>query len=314
MPDVPNPSEPEVGSWQTDDGPWAGYGLECDGGPCCGDATGCGDVVDCGGACCRRPGFLAGMELPLLQAHYGAGRIRVPGEFRLSQCTPDFDHEATPRFWLGYESCDGLAMRVRYWQFDHTGSAVDAQRQYYVQVGLAAEDLDFEIAQSAQLGRWEFELAGGARWAKVTDDIRVNWDGDRSTWARRFEGGGPTLALGARRPLGVRGLGLVANFRASFIYGDTRATLSDELEIDEDIWAVIDDHVLEIYEIQVGAEWSKTMSAGFRLTGRVVLEGQVWDLAQGPGALGLADANLGSGVFDTNLGFVGPSFSLAIER
>lgn len=305
---VTGQSDVDLVSWQAKGDPWAGYDAGYDDLMGCDCEVGCGGGMGCGGsACCRRPGIIAGMELPLLQAHYGACGVSVLGEeIDLPRCTPDFDHEATPRFWLGYESCDGLAFRVRYWQFDHTASAVDAANEYYVEVGLAAEDLDFELAQSVQFCNWEFEIAGGARWAKVSDDIFISWEEELGLWARSFEGGGPTFALAARRPLGPNGLGLVANFRASFIYGDASFALSDDvMGIDDDIQATIDDQVLEIYEIQVGAEWSKTMCGGWRFTGRAVLEGQVWELAPGPGPVGL---------FDTNLGFVGPSFSLAIER
>jgi len=305
-------SDVDRAAWQGKDDPWSGYDAGYDAGQDvvvgCDGAMGCEAAIACGGPlCCRRPGLVAGMELPLLQAHYGACSLAMPREqVALPQCTPDFDHEATPRFWLGYETCDGLAFRVRYWQFDHTASAVDAQNGYYVEAGVAAEDLDFELAQSVQFGNWQLEVAGGARWAKVSDDVLVRWEEYLDVWARSFEGGGPTFAVAARRPLGIGGLGLVADFRASFIYGDADLALSDQLlGVGDDIRMTVDDQVLEVYEIQVGAEWSRTTCAGWRLTGRVVLEGQVWELAPGPGPLGL---------FDTNLGFVGPSFSLAIER
>ncbi len=301
-------------AWQTTDDPWAGYHaqgggtLAADGAAGCGEVTGCDGAIGCDGPiCCRRSGLIAGMEMPLLQAHTGAISIREAGWYRLPKYTPDFDHEATPRFWLGYETCDGLSFRWRYWQYDHTTSAVDAKRQYYVEAGLAAEDFDFEIAQRADLGNWEFELAGGARYAKLSDDLRISWDGDLVLWERGFEGGGPTFALAARRPLALPGFGLVADFRASFIYGDTRAELLETVDdqIITEIWTAVDDQVTEIYEIQVGADWSCMTRGGWELTGRLVLEGQVWALAPGPAPL---DA------FDTTIGFVGPSFSLAIER
>ncbi|HUT89915.1 MAG TPA: hypothetical protein VMY37_10480 [Thermoguttaceae bacterium] len=296
----------ELVSWQAKGDPWSGYDAGYDDATGRDGATGCEGAIVCGDPlACRRPGLIAGMELPLLKAHYGAGGVTIPGEqVSLSEYMPDFGHEATPRFWLGYETCDGLAFRVRYWQFDHTASAVDARASYYVEVGVAAEDLDFELAQSAQLGNWEFEVAGGARWAKVSDDVFINWDGDLADWTRSFEGGGPTFGVAARRPLCIGGLGLVADFRASFIYGDANFALADDvLEIVEDMQATIDDQVIEIYEIRVGAEWSRMTCAGWQLTGRLMLEGQVWELAPGP-----------LGLFDTNLGFVGPTFSLAIER
>jgi hypothetical protein len=295
--------EADFASWQTEETPWSDYGLDGDSGVCCGD-VGCGDV-GCGG--CRASGIIAGVEMPLLQAHYGACGVDIPGQgVQLPEITPSFDHETTPRFWLGLKSCDGLALRVRYWQYDHAASAVDVPNRYYVDMGLEAASFDFEIAQTAYFCNWEFEIAGGARWAKIADDINLDYDGDLAAWSRSFEGGGPTFGVGVRRQLGIGGLALVGTFRASLIYGDTNLALSYDLLVGADDIAVgVDDQLVEIYEIQVGAEWSRMMCSGYRVAGRVVLEGQAWELAPGPGPLGL---------FDTNIGFVGPSFSLAIER
>lgn len=299
--------EADFASWQTEDTAWSDYGLDSDGGVGCGD-VGCDDV-GCGGGCqgCRSSGIIAGVEMPLLQAHYGACSLDLPDQgLLLPQFTPTFDHETTPRFWLGLKSCDGLALRIRYWQYDHSASAVDAGPPYVVEAGLQAADLDFEVAQSGYFCNWEFEIAGGARWAKIADDLDINDRGNLASWNRDFEGGGPMFAVAVRRQLGIGGLALVGNFRASLIYGDTYLALSDDvLDVTEDIRATVNDHLVEIYEIQVGAEWSKVTCSGYRVAGRVVLEGQAWELAPGPGPLGL---------FDTNIGFVGPSFSLAIER
>lgn len=297
--------EPDFAPWQTDDTPWSDYGLEGGGAVCCGD-VGCGGV-NCG-RCCRTSGIIAGVEMPLLKAHYGACSLDIPGRgVQLPELTPAFDHEATPRFWLGLKSCDGLAFRVRYWQYDHSASAIDAGASYYlVEAELQAENLDFEVAQSGHFCNWEFEIAGGGRWAKIVDDVNINDGGLLASWYRDFEGAGPMFAVAVRRRLGVRGLALVGNFRASLIYGDTNLALNiEEGETSENMSAGVDDHLLEIYEIQVGAEWSRMTCSGCRIAGRVVLEGQAWELAPCPGPLGL---------FDTNIGFVGPSFSLAIER
>jgi hypothetical protein len=297
--------ENDYTSWQAEKDAWSGYGLEGDGGVCCGD-VGCGDM-GCGGyQSCRTSGIIAGVEMPLLKAHYGAVSLDIPGVVQLPELTPSFDHEPTPRFWLGLRSCDGLAFRARYWQYDHSASAIDLGTGYYVAAGLEAQSLDFEVAQTGYFCNWEFEIAGGGRWAKIGDDLSINYADTLVSWDRSFEGGGPTFAIGVRRKLGRGRLALVGNFRASLIYGDTHLALGlDDGQTAEGMSAGVDDQLVEIYEIQVGAEWSKMMCGGCRVAGRVVLEGQAWELAPAPGPLGL---------FDTNIGFVGPSFSLAIER
>jgi hypothetical protein len=299
--------EADFASWQAEQNAWSDYAYEGSGGDCC--DVGCSGDVGCGGVgCggCRTSGIIAGVEMPLLKAHYGACGVDVPGLFQLPEMTPSFDHETTPRFWLGVKSCDGLAMRFRYWEYDHSASAVDVPNRYYVDMGLEAGTFDFEIAQTADFCNWQFEIGGGARWAKIDDDIHLDYDGDPVSWSRSFEGGGPTFAVAVRRQLGIGQLALVGNFRASLIYGDTDLGLDFDLGLDADTVAVgIDDQLVEIYEIQVGAEWSRMMCGGYRVAGRVVLEAQAWELAPGPGPLGL---------FDTNIGFVGPSFALSIER
>ena len=46
----------------------------------------------------------------------------MPGVFR--DVDVDFDHDVSPRVWLGYVNDRGLGGRTRYWQYDHQANPV----------------------------------------------------------------------------------------------------------------------------------------------------------------------------------------------
>jgi hypothetical protein len=104
---------------------------------------------------------------------------------------------------------------------------------------------------------------------------------------------------------------LIAGARASLLFGESKLSLSENV-----LGGLIGDvapdglsgtslsanqHLLEIYEVKFGGEWSRPLGCG-RLFARAVYEAQAWELA--PFVLGL---------LDSNIGFVGASFSLGIE-
>ena len=118
---------------------------------------GCGCEYD---RCYRSEGWIAGAELLWLKPHHGNGVGRSseyvlddPPLFGVGGIDADF--EVSPRFWIGYVGCDGLGVRVRYWEFDHDSS------QNVVTSGGEAEAvfhgwntwvLDLEVTDSAKLG------------------------------------------------------------------------------------------------------------------------------------------------------------------
>ena len=61
----------------------------------------------------------------------------------------------------------------------------------------------------------------------------------------------------------------------------------------------VDDQTMRIYEVAIGAEWSRCTCSGARLYARAVLEAQTWEVPF---------------LVDTSFGFVGPSFAIGIER
>jgi hypothetical protein len=233
----------------------------------------------------------------LLTPRGGAFSVGIPGETELL-IVPSFDMGASPRVWLGYQNASGVTGRVRYWQFDHSqstsgGALPDAD------LGLEAQTLDLEFGQVGHFCGWECEATGGVRWAMIRGDMRVDFDGSDVILGRRFEGVGPTVAFATRRPFGCWGLAVVGSMRASLVYGN--GTLSVEGDPVEDLFgaagsltADLGDDFSQIYEIRIGGEWSRAFRSGAVLTASAVLETQSWEVQ--------------------HLGFIGPAFSLAIER
>src|SRR5688572_18662159 len=87
-----------------------------------GGCTSCGDSCCdscCGGCdpCCRPGGVIGGAEISFLKFHESQGTRGKDG----TDLDPDYD--PAYRLWVGYQGCDGLGWRVRYWEFDHTTAA-----------------------------------------------------------------------------------------------------------------------------------------------------------------------------------------------
>ena len=61
--------------------------------------------------------------------------------------------------------------------------------------------------------------------------------------------------------------------------------------------------VMQVYEMQIGTEWTKELSNGGQFFARAGLEAQVWDV---PGAT--------LGLLDQNIGFVGGVLAFGINR
>jgi len=284
----------------------------------CGDACGdsCGDAYGTCKRSCRRGGVIVGVDLTVLEPHIGTLGLSI-ADFGSFSVSPDFDGEVAPRIWFGYQGSGGLSGRIRYWQFDHnaTGESIVSlltQGEGNLTLGLEAHALDFELAQEGCFRNWVFEIAGGARYGKLQFGAGVSglpdipqlelYDIPDFGLATTFEGVGPTVALAARRPIGSCGLAFVVGARGSFLFGDTDVSGSGALSIVNNLGIELDEHLMQVWEFQVGGEWSRTTDCGSRLFVRGVYEAQVWEWAPALGLLG------------ADIGFVGPTLSLGVAR
>lgn len=273
------------------------------------------------------------------------------------------DYEASPFAWVGIVNEDGAGVRVRYWQFDDGASASESNLPGVVNllgatiftanplgVGfnsvpnlalgvpqLAFEsDLqvtvwDLEVSQTAAMGNWSLTLAGGARYAHMSQSYNATEFVAGAVQALRsghhFDGVGPTAAVEVGYGLGG-GVSLYSNLRGSVLFGNgaqaaNYASFAGATLIGSTDAAASHDDILPILEAEVGAEWS-TALGGNRLFVQAGLVGQAWlgagNAARSQGAnfplIGqqpFVPFLLGGAPDDVNLGFFGIKLAAGIS-
>jgi hypothetical protein len=136
----------------------------------------------------------------------------------------DVDEDDGYRINVGYEGCDGLGLRLRYFQFESEFDDGDE--------ALDLEYFDIEITQSFCLCSLEGIVSAGYRHANYEeDDDDVDFNGD-----------GITLGLQLERDITCN-FGLYAWAQHSIVYGDDDSTGDEEA-------------LLGWTEVQLGAQYS----------------------------------------------------------
>lgn len=259
-------------------------------------------------ACCPacQSGFIAGAELAFLKPHFkdNIAYVFQDVNFVSTFQTFDYGYETSPRLWLGYRSCCGLGLLVRYFEFHQNAQRSDIVPPGAVQAGFspvidpefnfdfiafAAGDavdashslelrtVDLEASQSGIVGAWSLLGSFGIRYATIDQDYRMtrNPGNDVLLSESRFEGVGPTVSLHAGRPL-WRGLAVFSSVRGSILFGD-----EDSMTFVSGVASTVRDadEQLSIGEIQLGLEWSAKMNVADPFV-RASWEGQVWNGAR----------------------------------
>lgn len=238
---------------------------------CCADSC-------CDGCCdpCRRAsGIIAGAELTFLKPHSTTGIQGLAQDL-------EFGYELAPRFWAGYQGCDGLGWRIRYWEFDHQQSATVGPPTFPITDSINYETyvIDLEFVDSMCLGcYWDATFFAGFRYlefsqqrlqALVLGGVPVAVDGNQ------FENSSIGLTVGGelRRSIGC-GLAAFGNVRASVLMGDedeTAAVLGGWVPVDREL-----DNIYYIWEAQLGAQWTRPLPTCGCWFVRAALEAQIWD-------------------------------------
>jgi hypothetical protein len=275
-----------------------------------GNTGGCQADVGCQ-APCATGGLYGGAELALLKPHLGSlgGAI---GDGSTVMLMPEFDYSASPRFWLGYEACNGVGIQATYWNFDQNTSMPDPFGEgTTIGLGLEAQTLDLDATIRGCLGQTELQFFGGVRYGKLhlnasLTDIPVDGGlGDPVGGAldAEFEGWGPTLGLNVRRPIGERGFALTGGLRGAWLYGETRAGLSQTQPETRPLASLVaENHMMQVWEARIGIDWTRSLDCGTQLFARVGVEAQAWEWA--PVAF----------LIHEDIGFVGPAFALGFQR
>jgi hypothetical protein len=295
-------------------------------------------------------GFYAGFEATILEARTGSisfptgGAVTLGGVGGLGGTVlpatsidfePDFDFEFSPRVWAGYKGAAGFGVRGRWWYYDHSGGGnfdiedlpegdpvdldgdlgVDDALALSLRSDLLMNVIDLEGTQDGQFHNWDFQVAGGVRYARIDYDqigtIMGTFDGDLDPPGfthellalSEFSGIGPTIGFYGRRPLMFAdGLAFLVGLRVAFLFGDSEASF-----VDEDVVASFPDAVkfedsVQAWEAQIGFEYSRQLASGARLFGGAYLEGQVWEWG------------FPTGITGDDLGFFGPTVTVGIAR
>ncbi|NQT15669.1 MAG: hypothetical protein HQ582_23130 [Planctomycetes bacterium] len=290
------------------------------------DCVGGCDIGCCDTACCPTGHFYVGAEAAFLKPHMGALGFSADGHPD-AMITPTLDYEASPRFWIGFENASGLGLRATYWQIDgsarkalvhgddildligNLGLDLPEIEDLGLGVEMEAETIDLEVTQRGCLGCMELEFAGGIRYGRMRTGLFVDGtiidDGEYpfiAGIATEFEGLGPTLALDARRAIGCNGFALVGGARGAWLFGSTDAFLTGDAAQLIDIQISAEDHVMQVYEVNLGVEWSRCLSNGGEIAVAALWESQVWEWA--PVA----------GLIHQDVGLSGPTLQVAFTR
>lgn len=238
--------------------------------------------------------WYAGVDIPVLKPHLGALGVSVLGTD--VGITPSYDYNVGPRLWLGWDNAEGLGVRVRYFTFDANAAQ-----------SLEAQTFDVEATQRGYLGNLHFQLAGGFRYAKMETGLGLpgTMFGGEIPFSggigMDFEGVGPTVAIDVRRPFGSHGLALLGGARSSWMYGQTDIHLTGDLgSIPVGIYA--DDHMMQINELSLGIEWSRSFERGGKVAVAALWEAQAWEWAPVVGLI------------HQDIGLTGPTFSFSYMR
>jgi hypothetical protein len=295
------------------------------------------------GACdpddCPDDGLYAGAALVFAKPHFKeAFQISVISLPDLRQELLPFlyDYSPSPRAWLGYTTQSGLGIRADYWQFDQAGDSRALTSDGLTFIGAQATTIIFpstiladsagetltandglEVHVASLLATLDVELAGislvgggGLRYASLEQGFSAAVIDGAGTptglleWTRVFEGLGPAIAINARRPIGCRGLALIAEGGGAllfgrkrlnrFVFGNVGPATMPQLTLDDA------NDVVPIFDLRVGGQWSCRLANDWQISVQGMYEGQLWAEAGAP-TLGF-------------LGFEGFSLQLALRH
>lgn len=232
---------------------------------CCCEPSCCADALcdACCDDCCGDPGYFAEAELLFLKYHRADG-VRTgtdePGD------DSEFDYEEAFRFTVGVIGPDGLGIRVRYFDYDHT--ALDRDNGF---IDVDTFTIDVEVFESCDMCcNWSLELAAGIRYNDF-QEILLDDEGP-DTRINQFAGWGGIVGAEVRRALGER-RALYARVRYA-ILTDDKSVLNAEPAGNP---VILVDTIGSIAEISMGVEGTRCLSNGALGYARIGFEWQIWE-------------------------------------
>lgn len=256
------------------------------------------------------PGIYAGFEMTFLKPFFED----AAQEDAFSNGV-DRQMEPAPRVWVGVVNASGAGLRARYWHYDHSSKPGHVSHFFTVPkpaiMTIAAHIVELEGTNQWWVSNQMFTGGAGVRYAFFGQEF-----GDQAGTAllfKKFQGVGPMLSAGTRRPLGNSGWALVSDIRGSILFGESRQA-NDLTGVSRDA-----SDMNSSVELQVGGEWSRRLRSGHRFYLRGMLEGQLW---MGAGTFVEGSDTVFDAVFDGanvspddhDVGFIGFSFMVGVSR
>jgi hypothetical protein len=267
---------------------------------------------------------------PVWQRNAAAFTIAAPGGGPITLNVDDFhwSMRAAPEMTLGVKNCEGLGLRVHWFQFDQGeqrtvqvpagGVGIPANiigigaitfgagTSLFTESGLALNVWDFELTQDAQLGRWNMVLGGGVRYAHMNQEYNAFGVIDLAIIppirnslisGHNFNGAGPSVFLEAHRPLGNQGFGVYGQTRASLLFGSAKhvSHLISQTGVVLATATQYETDILPNATIELGAEYDRCIAGGSASAFfQVGFHSQVWwNAGSAADLFGNGDANLG---------------------
>lgn len=252
-----------------------------------------------------------------------------------------YDVSVSPFFWVGWESCNGLGAKARYWHFDQSSNPlnvnvpaggtlfaaiplgvapaqpnVDGPADVSFSSNLRLEVIDVVGTYALRGECWTLNLSGGARYADIDQAYNVSAQVPLFAAAinssHRFQGVGPTVAFDARRKLGDSGLSLYGNSQGALLFGSQQAQAAVSLNGQVVGQANQDqDDLLPVLEFEAGVEYRRCFGR-FQAFAQVGAVGQIWFAVGNAANSGTLPAIIGPNAQgvpnlddNANLGFIG---------
>ncbi|WP_236624743.1 hypothetical protein [Rhodopirellula sp. SWK7] len=265
------------------------------------------------------PGFYGGFEFLWLRANFGQNVALIIDPPVGNTLVPfDYEHDLSPRAWLGWQSCRGTGVRFTYFSFDDepdpvSVTAVVGATPVFVNVFGAGSNLtrnananagetltsqhelklqtyDIEATQQFCFASTQAMFGLGVRVAEMNQLLRGDvHDGggvlqEAVTNDLDFAGAGPTASLWLTRQIMCSRFSFYSNMRGAFLIGDTDQRIYEmkgayTTELED---RAIHREILTNAECSVGLQFGQSLTPRCGCFLRVGYEAQVWLDAGGP--------------------------------
>ena len=265
-------------------------------------------------------GLYGGFQAAILEPRFGNFTISNSNDFSQAvtlRTAPDHGFSFSPRIIAGFEGREGLGFRVRWWHFGDEQSGfgridLSGPDEVFdpatVSTEIKADAIDMELTQDGRFHNWEFLVSGGVRYAQLDSITVATWNNGAERFFRAetdFDGVGPSLSFSARRSMRQwEGVTFLVNSRFSFLFGDVQVEHLANLDgtvVRPDISVLDVDDVMPVWDLQIGAQWTRRMQSGATFYVGAFFEAELWDW-------------IGPGLISSDMGFWGPTLAIGISQ